>query len=160
MRMLFRIFKSFLEFFFKFLKFSNFLKNFKSFQKSRKNLRSDRKWIDCHNRWDRFWTARHCQLNWHVPSWLDPTFRIGHHGLIIHPWRHTSGAPKLRSVNFSQSETISQFLERIPMEHIESKNSWDFELQTYFTCSIKIPSKKRVIFDKPLQNRSNWYIKE
>ena len=37
---------------------------------------------------------------------------------------------------------IYRFLERIPMEHIDIENSLDSKLQIYFTCSIRIRSRK------------------
>ena len=37
---------------------------------------------------------------------------------------------------------ISYFLERIPMEHMGTKDSLDSKLQIYFTCSIRIRPRK------------------
>ena len=43
---------------------------------------------------------------------------------------------------------ISQVLERILMEHIESKNSLESKLQINSICSIRIFSRNGDIFDK------------
>ena len=51
--------------------------------------------------------------------------------------------------------TISQFLERILMEIIGTKNSLDFKLYIECVCSIRIRSRKRDIFGKPQQLNSN-----
>ena len=50
---------------------------------------------------------------------------------------------------------ISNFLERIPMEDIDMKNSLNSKLQVYSICSIRIRSRKKDIFEKPsLQTRN------
>ena len=44
---------------------------------------------------------------------------------------------------------ISRFLERILMEHIESKNSVESKLQINSICSIRIQSRNQDIVKKP-----------
>ena len=53
-------------------------------------------------------------------------------------WKYTYGL-EIYSCVFSK---ISQFLVRVLMEHIGMKNSLDSKLQFYFTCSIRIRSRK------------------
>ena len=50
-------------------------------------------------------------------------------------------ARKAEKVCFTNS-TISRFLVRILMEHIDIKNSLDSKLQIYSICSIRIRSRK------------------
>ena len=53
---------------------------------------------------------------------------------------------------------ICQFLERILMEHLESICSLESRLTLMFTCSLRIRSRKRNIFEKPRQLNSNPYV--
>ena len=53
---------------------------------------------------------------------------------------------------------ISHFLERILMEHKDMKNSLDSKLQVCCICFIQICSRKRDIFEKPLQHNSKQCI--
>ena len=46
---------------------------------------------------------------------------------------------------------ISNFQERVLMEHTDMKNSLESKLQTYSKCSKRTHSKNRDIIDKPLQ---------
>ena len=41
------------------------------------------------------------------------------------------------------------------MEHIDMKNRLDSKLKIYSICSFRIRSRKRDIFEKPLQHNSN-----
>jgi len=52
-------------------------------------------------------------------------------------------------VKFSFLTVLARFLERILMEHIQSKDSLEVKLQTDFICSIRIVSRKCDIFEKP-----------
>ena len=47
----------------------------------------------------------------------------------------------LRYIGVGRFSTISHFLERILIEHIEMKNNLDYKLQIYSVCSIRIRSR-------------------
>ena len=58
----------------------------------------------------------------------------------------------VRCYGFSK---ISHFLERVPMEHIETKNSSDSKLQIGTICSISNHSRNRDNFEKQKRTDHN-----
>ena len=55
--------------------------------------------------------------------------------------------------------TISHFLERILMEHIDLKKSLDSKLQIYSICFTRIRSRSWDVVEKPRQHVSNLYVR-
>ena len=56
-----------------------------------------------------------------------------------------------KSLLLTYLSAISQFLDGVLTEHVELVYSLDSQLQIYFLCSIRFPSRNREIFEKPYQ---------
>ena len=121
-----------------------------------KNLIQNELWFDCGQ--DRApWTWHHTRIepinNWRVnPSQSSP-LTLGKSTQKM--WKTNqvvTGGLEICCFSFLK---ISQFLERILMEHKDIKNSLDSKLQVYSICSIRINSRKWDIFEKSQQLTSN-----